>query len=145
MGKAAKDKAKALRENGVKVIRITADDVECMELAVKSKQEIPSCNMTEAQREMLRQNHKKYLEEHEQVKELDFDDYKVPGDDSEEAKQKMRARVICAKKLQVMGYSNAHIRQMHKLIMAGQTAEEISSIISKDERLSDIKALINIL
>ena len=101
--------------------------------------------MTEAQREMLRHNHKKYLEEHEQVKELDFDDYKVPGDDSEEAKQKMRARVICAKKLQVMGYSNAHIRQMHKLIMAGQTAEEISSIISKDERLSDIKALINIL
>lgn len=145
VGKAAKDKAKELRENGVKVIRITADDAECMELAVKSKQEIPSCNMTEAQREMLRQNHKKYLEEHEQVKELDFDDYRELGDDSEEAKQKMRARVICAKKLQVMGYSNAHIRQMHKLIMAGQTAEEISSIISKDERLSDIKALINIL
>ena len=57
----------------------------------------------------------------------------------------MKNRIICVKKLQVMGYTNAHIRQLHKLIMGGQTAEEISSIISKDERLQDIKALLNIL
>lgn len=145
MGDAAKRKAAELRESGVKVIRITADDADMLDLAFKSKQTIPQLNLTQAQREALKKNHENYLLEHEQVKELDWDEYAVPGEDSEEAKEIMKKRVICAKKLQVMGYTNAHIRQLHKLIMAGQTAEEIASIISKDDRLQDIKAFLNIL
>ena len=145
MGDAAKKKAEELRASGVKVIRITEDDADMIDLAVKSKQEVTGFNLTAEQRDRLKKNHEAYLAEHEQVKEIDYDDYAVPGDDSPEAKEIMKNRIICVKKLQVMGYTNAHIRQLHKLIMGGQTAEEISSIISKDERLQDIKALLNIL
>lgn len=144
-GEAAKQKAKELRESGVKIIRITEEDSEYMQLAVKSKQEIPACNMTDLQRELLKKNFDNYMAEHEQKKELDFDLYNEPGDDSNEAKQKMKARIICAKKLQVMGYSNAHIRELHKLIMEGYSAEEISSFISKEERVVDIKELLKLL
>lgn len=144
-GKSAKQKAEELRKSGVQIITLTAEDAECMMLAQKSKQEIEACAMTEAQREMLQRNYANFMMEKEKEKDLDYDDYAVPNDDSEEARKIMRDRVICVKKLQCMGYSNGHIRQLHKLIMQGMSAEEISSIISKDERLADIKSLLNLL
>lgn len=141
-GEDAVKKAKALREKGTHIVSLSMNDLENMVIAGKLRETTTTLKMTEKMQKTLHKNHERYLEEHCDLPELDYEQYRDEGPFSEEAQKRFQNRCLVVTELDSVGYTRQQIKLLHKLIMEDFEAERIMKIIPPSSEMERIKNLL---
>ena len=141
-GEDADEEAKKLRLNGGTIIRLTMQDIENMMIAGKMKEPVTELKLTEEMQKILHENHERYLDEHCNLPELDFEIYREEGEYTEDKQERFRARCMTVAELDSMGYTRGQIKLLYKIIMADCSAEKIAKMLPPESELEKIKNLV---
>ena len=140
-GEDAYKKASILREKGTYIVSLSMNDIENMVIAGKLREATTVLKMTEDMQKTLHENHERYLEEHCDLPELDYEQYRDEGPFSEESQKKFQNRCLVVTELDSAGYTRQQIKLLHKLIMEDFEAERIMKIIPPSSEMEKIKNL----
>ena len=140
-GEDAYKKASILREKGTHIVSLSMNDIENMVIAGKLREATTVLKMTEDMQKTLHENHERYLEEHCDLPELDYEQYRDEGPFSEESQKKFQNRCLVVTELDSAGYTRQQIKLLHKLIMEDFEAERIMKIIPPSSEMEKIKNL----
>ena len=133
-GSDAREKAEELRKKKVKVIKMTVDDVECLFAATASNVEIKNFPPSEAERAMMEENRKAYLQRQQDKAPIDFTEFSKPDESLEDYQE----RIVTVQALISAGYSRQQIRGLKMLIMDDWGEDKIMRLISKQSSLDEI-------
>ena len=140
-GEDAYKKASILREKGTYIVSLSMNDIENMVIAGKLREATTVLKMTEDMQKTLHENHERYLQEHCDLPELDYEQYRDEGPFSEESQKKFQNRCLVVTELDSAGYTRQQIKLLHKLIMEDFEAERIMKIIPPSSEMEKIKNL----
>ena len=141
-GEEAAHKAESLRKQGTSIITLTMKDVENMVMAGKMKEPVTALKLTADMQKKLKENHERYLEEHCNLAELDFEQYREEGPYTPEGQKKFQSRCMTVAELDCMGYTRTQIKLLYKIIMADYDAEKIVKILPPQSEIEKIKNLV---
>lgn len=141
-GEEAAHKAESLRKQGTSIITLTMKDVENMVMAGKMKEPVTALKLTADMQKKLKENHERYLEEHCNLVELDFEQYREEGPYTPEGQKKFQSRCMTVAELDCMGYTRTQIKLLYKIIMADYDAEKIVKILPPQSEIEKIKNLV---
>ena len=140
-GEDALKKAEVLRESGTHIVSLSMDDIENMVIAGRLREATTTLKMTEEMQKTLHENHERYLEEHCELPELDYEQYRDAGEYSEESQRKFQNRCLVVTELDSAGYTRQQIKFLYKLIMKDIEAEQIMKILPPSSEMERIKNL----
>lgn len=140
-GEDAYKKASILREKGTYIVSLSMNDIENMVIAGKLREATTVLKMTEDMQKTLHENYERYLEEHCDLPELDYEQYRDEGPFSEESQKRFQNRCLVVTELDSAGYTRQQIKLLHKLIMEDFEAERIMKIIPPSSEMEKIKNL----
>lgn len=141
-GEDAVKKAEVLRGKGTHIVSLSMNDVENMVIAGKLREATTVLKMTEEMQKTLHENHERYLEEHCDLPEFDYEQYRDEGPYSEESQKKFQNRCLVVTELDSAGYTRQQIKQLYKLIMKDIEVEKIMKIFPPSTEMEKIKNLI---
>lgn len=141
-GEDAIKKAELLREKGTHIVSLSMNDIENMVIAGKLRETTTALKMTEEMQKKLHENHERYLEEHCDLQELDYEQYRDEGPYSEESQKKFQNRCLVVTELDSAGYTRQQIKMLHKLIMEDIEVEKIKKIFPPSTEMERIKNLV---
>ena len=142
VGDDAVKKADVLREKGTHIVSLSMNDIENMVIAGKLRETTTALKMTEEMQKTLHENHERYLEEHCDLQELDYEQYRDEGPYSEESQKKFQNRCLVVTELDSAGYTRQQIKMLHKLIMKDIEVEKIKKIFPPSTEMERIKNLV---
>ena len=141
--KVISDKIKDARQGLYQTIYVTLTvQAENMVIAGKLRETTTVLKMTEEMQKTLHENHERYLEEHCDLSELDYEQYRDEGPYSEELQRKFQNRCLVVTELDSAGYTRQQIKQLYKLIMKDIEVEKIMKIFPPSREMEKIKNLI---
>ena len=140
-GEDAMKKAEVLREKGTHIVSLSMNDIENMVIAGKLRETTTALKMTEEMQKTLHENHERYLEEHCDLPELDYEQYRDEGPYSEESQKKFQNRCLVVTELDSAGYTRQQIKLLHKLIMKDIEVEKIMKIFPPSSEIKRIQRL----
>ena len=138
----AEKEARKLRDGGVSIIRLSMQDVENMVIAGKIKEPVTQLKLTSEMQQVLYENRERYLDEHCDIPELDYEQYREQGEYTEEKQKKFVDRCMTVAELDSMGYTRKQIKLLYKVIMADYDAERIAKIIPPESEIEKIRNLV---
>lgn len=118
------------------------NDIDNMVIAGKLRETTTVLKMTEEMQKTLHENHERYLEEHCDLPELDYEQYRDDGPYSEESQKKFQNRCLVVTELDSAGYTRQQIKMLHKLIMKDIEVEKIMKIFPPSSEIKRIQSLV---
>ena len=115
-GEDAIKKAELLREKGTHIVSLSINDIENMVIAGKLRETTTALKMTEEMQMTLHENHERYLEEHCDLPELDYEQYRDDGPYSEESQKKFQNRCLVEQNLIVQVIQDSRLRCFTSLL-----------------------------
>lgn len=141
-GEDALKKAEVLREKGTHIVSLSMNDIDNMVIAGKLRETTTVLKMTEEMQKTLHENHERYLEEHCDLPELNYEQYRDEEPYSEESQKKFQNRCLVVTELDSAGYTRQQIKMLHKLIMKDIEVEKIMKIFPPSTEMEKIKNLV---
>lgn len=123
-GDVARLEAQRLRDEGVKIVKLTMEDADALYKASVTNTEVKSFPLTREDRKRMEANYEEYKKRMADKKPVDFSIYRKEKEDIN-AYQK---RVVTVQTLLGRKYTRAQLRAMYPLIMKDYDADTISNL-----------------